>query len=1125
MMPSTNIYVNRCRRLRAGLHAVIILASLGLATRGFALDPNKSIYQYNCQTWSQQHGLPANGINAITQTDDGYIWLGASGGLIRFDGVNFTLVGMAQNTGLHSTEILSLTPTGVGGGLWFGLKLSGYGQYDGHGNWTFAQESEAGTGWNVPSVMKSKDGRIWITGELASVRSPDGRLQRFSPDDTATLNVISCLEDSRGRIWAGTVRKGLYCLDQGQWVKFLESTFETASIGALAEDKTGGLWVGTDYSLSHYDARGKLILAQFPGCKINALLIDRRGALWVATFGSGLLRYYNGVWSALKKTDGLGDDYVLSLAEDREGNIWIGTRAGLCQLTDVKLPTFGVKEGLNADVALGVSASSRGGLWIGTQSGAAYFNGHAFDRNYATNSDLHTSYVKRVFEARDGDIYTLNGHNVINIYADGKLIASQPTTDMPVALVEDAQGVVVSVGGDLFRVGRDHLTPFPFTNGVKPDLYWVVNLAVDRDGAILVGCANGVCRIKDGVFEQWTKGDGLADTQARWVFEDTEGTIWAGLETGIARIRGPEIRNIRRENGLPDGNIYAIVPDDGGNFWVDSNRGIFCVTRKCLNDVADGKIHSITYVSYNGPGAIKPADKYGQEQSACRTLDGRIWFPGSRGLVMVDPTNLQANMLPPPVRIARARANGQTLGVTNGMIIPPGRGELEFQFSALSYIVPQDIRFRYQLEGYDRQWVEAENRRLAAYNNLKPGRYTFRVTAANADGIWNNTGDSLTFELLPFFYQKAWFYLLCGGLGLAALGGIYAWRVRHLTSRQRALQKARDLLEAEVASRTAELATANTSLQHEEAQLKQRTELLEKEIEERKRMQLEIENVHRELLETSRQAGMSEIASNVLHNVGNVLNSVNVSASIVGDSVKKSKVFSVAKVAALLREHKDDLGTFFTNDPKGRQLPEYLDRLSEHLLADQAADVKELESLRGNIDHIKEIVTMQQSYARVSGVKEIVNICNLVEDSLRMNADSFNRHGLEVIREFEDVPPMNIEKHKILQILVNLLRNAKHACNESGCADKRLTVRVAGGAGRTTISVTDNGVGIMPENLTRIFSHGFTTKKDGHGFGLHSGALAAKEMGGSLTVHSHGPGQGATFALELPCTTNQESHE
>jgi signal transduction histidine kinase len=296
---------------------------------------------------------------------------------------------------------------------------------------------------------------------------------------------------------------------------------------------------------------------------------------------------------------------------------------------------------------------------------------------------------------------------------------------------------------------------------------------------------------------------------------------------------------------------------------------------------------------------------------------------------------------------------------------------------------------------------------------------------------------------------------------------------------------------------------------------------LEKRVAERTQ---ELESIHKQLVDASRLGGMAEVATNVLHNVGNVLNSVNISTGLIVESVKQSRASDLARVVRLLQEHAHDLGAFLTEDSRGKHVPAHLAQLSEHLLADQQTVVSELSSLRQNVEHIKEIVAMQQKYAMVGGVKEMINVLDLVEDSVRMNEGNLSRHGVEVIREFAPVPPMNIEKHKILQILVNLVRNAKYACDESKRMEKRLTVRVVNGQGRVKISVIDNGVGIPAENLTRIFNHGFTTRKDGHGFGLHSGALAAKEMGGSLTVHSDGPGQGAAFTLELPCPNREDSH-
>jgi len=256
--------------------------------------------------------------------------------------------------------------------------------------------------------------------------------------------------------------------------------------------------------------------------------------------------------------------------------------------------------------------------------------------------------------------------------------------------------------------------------------------------------------------------------------------------------------------------------------------------------------------------------------------------------------------------------------------------------------------------------------------------------------------------------------------------------------------------------------------------------------------------------------------------VGNVLNSVNISAGLLTESVRKSKSSSLVRLVSLLQEHTHDLGTFITDDPRGKLVPTHLAQLSEHLAGEQRSNARELEALRENIEHIKEIVAMQQNYARVGGVRETVNVANLVEDGLRMNGAAFSRHRVAVVRDFGEVPPISVEKHKLLQIVVNLLRNAKYACEDSERPDKKVTVRVANGAGRIKISVLDNGVGIPPENIERIFNHGFTTRKSGHGFGLHSGALAAKDMGGSLNAFSAGPGQGAVFTLEFPYSEADE---
>jgi PAS domain S-box-containing protein len=288
-------------------------------------------------------------------------------------------------------------------------------------------------------------------------------------------------------------------------------------------------------------------------------------------------------------------------------------------------------------------------------------------------------------------------------------------------------------------------------------------------------------------------------------------------------------------------------------------------------------------------------------------------------------------------------------------------------------------------------------------------------------------------------------------------------------------------------------------------------------ITEQKQAEEELELLHKRLLESSRFAGMAEVATGVLHNVGNVLNSVNVSSTLICEQVRNSRTSRLRDVVLLLNRNSADLAGFLINDPKGKIIPSYLNNLSEQLANEQQDLLRELELLVKNIEHIKEIVAMQQNYARVSGVIESLSIRNLVDDALQMHTAALARHGILVVRQYQDVPVVSMDKHKVLQILVNLIRNAKYAMDAAMRRDKRLAISIGlTPANLVQISITDNGIGISEENLTRIFLHGFTTKRDGHGFGLHSGAIAAKEMGGGLYARSEGPGRGATFVLELP---------
>jgi PAS domain S-box-containing protein len=290
-----------------------------------------------------------------------------------------------------------------------------------------------------------------------------------------------------------------------------------------------------------------------------------------------------------------------------------------------------------------------------------------------------------------------------------------------------------------------------------------------------------------------------------------------------------------------------------------------------------------------------------------------------------------------------------------------------------------------------------------------------------------------------------------------------------------------------------------------------------RDITDRKRAQAELENIHKQLVDASRQAGMAEIATNVLHNVGNILNSVNVSAALVGQTLRNSRTRSLAQAVRMMGEHAGDLGAFLTEDAKGKLLPGYLAELAQALAHEQQRMIAELTHLTQSIDHIKGVVATQQSYAGGANFVEPVQVCELAEDALRMNSGTLARHGIEVVRQFATMPVVRLDRARVLQILVNLISNASHALENAPGDAHQITLTVNAVAGSNLrVSVRDEGEGIPAQNLTRIFAHGFTTRKSGHGFGLHSCALAARQMGGTLTAHSDGPGRGATFTLELP---------
>ena len=803
-----------------------VLLALEWPVPASALDPGRSVHQYNCRTWRRANGLPANAVTAIAQTKDGRLWLGTSQGLVFFDGISFRVFNLSDGSDAASKVITSMAP-GADGGLWVGLDRSGFGYFDGKEFHPLNRSV-----WNLPlalttrAVSTMQNGGVLFGGPgFAGVLTDTNTFKSLLP--AANADVFSIDEDRTGRIWIGTADDGLFYVDHGRITRFPNPTLQHLIISSIALDSAGNIWLGTVNGLRRFspnllekpiDNVEKIISSQ-----PHALLLDRHGVLWIGTASSGLYRYYNGQFSSLTQGDGLASDRILSLAESDDGSLWVGTEDGFSQLSDVKFPIIGSTEGLADDNCLVVAASPQGGVWAGTGNGiSCYRDGHisSFGRNGANG--FGSRWVKNIFAARNGDVYCIDATKKIELFRDGRVVSIWTNEVWPREIAEDSHGILVAIVGDLMRIENGKLVPFRLADGSKVSLRWITDMLVARDDSIWIAASEGVFRIKDGVIHNLCHDNGVYQSTFYYLCEDDDGNIWAAQNTGIARFKEGTMRQITRKQGLHEDFVYAMVQDKLGNFWMDSSRGIFCVNQSELNAVADGTAQQTHCTVLEGEDVVKSNDKGQAEWFGCRSLDGLIWFPSSKGLIMIDPAHMSNNPRPAMVSIDRVRINGREFPSYRKPVLQPGPGNLEFDYSALDYQAPLKVQYRYRLMGYDSAWANAGNRREAFYTNLKPGRYEFEVQACNADGVWNTVGTSFALELPREFSQTPTFRLVC--LAVALSFGVYGWWVWHLRRRHIQLQKTRALLETKVQERTAELRNEIEERKHAEETLRESEE-------------------------------------------------------------------------------------------------------------------------------------------------------------------------------------------------------------------------------------------------------------------------------------------------------------
>ncbi len=1136
-----------------------------------ALNPTQSVFQYNCRSWSDADGLRRGKINCIAQGRDGYLWLGTQNGLIRFDGTEFRAFPIAK-AGNQERAVDSVS-VGADGRLWLSFSTGGFGTFDGQK--LTLTDALPGGAQSSPSnaVMVASDGSVWTASMDGVEHLVDGKPVGAVSLGKATP-VSSLSENPAGRVWIGTMGGGLWVEQAGTTAPFPDPDLRTTNVLGAITDAGGDVWVATSNGLYHYDSgfrRKEILLAS---SRVTTLLVDDHGLLWAGTDTLGLGRYRDGKLSMLRKSDGLGGDAVTALYEDAEGSVWAGTNEGLSQVTDVRFPIYSSKEGLPDGPTRSVSASAKGGLWVATEIGASHIDGRVAT-NFQNSTILPEGNLRWVFEARNGDLYLSGFSKSMAVLSGSPPAVSYPIDGHVEAFGEDRTSVIVSLGPRLMRIVGGKLQPYRF-NGEPTAFDWIFSVFAARDGTVWVGTNHGIARVKDGNLRQWTSRDGLMTNQVDSIAEDDQGDIWATTTWGILRVHDDALTLIGEAEGLSDDRVYAVVPDDQGNVWLDSGRGLQRVTRKSVNDLAAGRTKRVDCETFEGAESVKFVDRGNQAYQGCKSTDGLVWFPSPHGVIMVDPVNYFRNRVPPTVTIGRVAIAGRDYTNPVGAKAQAGDRGIKFYFSAISLLAPGRVRVRYQLEHSDENWIEAGNGRTATYDHLKPGSYSFRVQAANEDGVWNTTGAAFGIELMPPFYRRLWFYALVAILIPFVVYRVYGWKARSLRARQKELQAQNSQLESKVALRTDELNRSLSLLGASERRFKAMFEqaavgVAQIDVATGRFAQInqhfcEMMGRTREEMEgLSMSAILAPRDNDVQLEKMRRLRSGEVRESTrEGQFLRKdgSVIWVNMTVSAMWRQGEPaDYVIAVAQDVSGRK------RLEDQLRQSQKMDA--IGTLAGGIAHdFNNILTIINGYTELAELEVPDNAeasehlravrlatgraTDLVRQILTFSRQQpFERRPIDMVptvretlkllrasipstiefrTEFaSDVPTVLADSTQIHQIVMNLGTNAWQSMkDQAGCIEVTLDRCVVDAAFvamqprlrqgiYARLSVSDTGSGMDQATLGRIFEPFFTTKPVGEGTGLGLAVVHGimDTHDGVITAYSS-PGEGTIFRLYFP---------
>jgi signal transduction histidine kinase/ligand-binding sensor domain-containing protein len=770
-----------------------------VAVAGFS--PAPAAPNYFTRTWQVEQGLPQNKVTAVVQTRDGYLWVGTYNGLARFDGVRFTVFDDNNTPELRSSGITSLFEA-ADGTLWIGGDNGDVLQYK-DGRFATVPLRANWSGGKIYAISSDAAGDVWLmneTGEL--LRARDGKV--LSLPKGVVAKVVSLARGQDGTIWVE--REGLLsALKTGRPSTELSTNDYVQGICAA---RGGGFWVACDGGIRKWkDGQWVADLGAAPWeWKIIVNFMETSsGVLAGGTSDSGLWLVFpdstNTPALHLARTNGLPSDWVISLCEDHEKNLWCGTGAGLVLIRPNNLETISPPDNWQSRPVLSVLPAPDGALWVGTEGAGLYRLQNGGWTNFNAAQGIRNAYIWSLAADGAGKIWA-------GSWGGGLFAQKDDAFDFAPGLenVLLPMPALLFVGNELWigtPVGawRYHDGKIEQFNEIAGRSFGDVRaIAEDQAGTLWFGTGGGgLVRLKDGNFHRFEKTDGLSSDSIECLHFADDGALWIGTGGGgLDRFKDGKFSVINREQGLPNGVIGHLEADGRGFFWISSYGGVLRASETDLNRCADGKLAEVPFLTYGINDGLPTLEcSEGLQSAGGKTADGRLWFPTAKGLVAVDPAGVKLNPLPPPVRIEQMLVDDKKFAEGNDggpLKIPPGRHRIEFEYTGLSFVAPEKVRFKCRLAGFEANWANAGTKRVATYNYIPPGTYSFQVTACNNDGVWNQTGASLKFEVLPYFWQTTWFHVL-GGLAtvLAAGGAVWFETRRRMRRRLEHAERQRDV--------------------------------------------------------------------------------------------------------------------------------------------------------------------------------------------------------------------------------------------------------------------------------------------------------------------------------------------